>query len=111
MDDAVAVGTRHARVDLRDQFFRALGGGKGGIDRYTQGAEPIFIRWRYLEQGGIQFDYLTSEKQGYLAEEHRNKVGAAGLYSLAHIGPYKEVVSPEAALIPFFGVGSFTLGM
>ncbi len=58
MNQAVAPGSRHFRIDLSNDHFRILHAGKSNIHRNPKAAETEPIWWTYLNQGHIKPDLL-----------------------------------------------------
>ena len=64
VDEAVAPGARHARVDLRDHQPGVVQPRAGDVHRNPQAAVPELVRRADLDQGHVQADPLAGEQAG-----------------------------------------------
>ena len=76
VNEAVAVGAGHARVDLRDDEPCAFDRGERHVDRCAQRAEAMRVRRRHVDERDVDGNLSPSKKPGDIGQEHRNVLGA-----------------------------------
>ena len=86
VDERVAVGARHLRVDLRDDRLGDLRGRLGVVDRDAERAEAVLVGRRDLDQHDVGRQVALAEQLGDLVEEDGDVVAAAVLDGLARAG-------------------------
>jgi len=97
VDERVAMGARHVRVDLRDHRLCDLGGRLGVVDRDAERTEAMLVGWGDVDQGHVGGQVALAEQLGDLAEEHGDVVAAPVLYRLPRAGADEERLVEERA--------------
>src|SRR5271166_6690724 len=97
MNEAVAVGTRHLIVDLRDYKARTLGRGQRRVHAHAEATEAVRIWRREFKQGDVNRHGAGLKQSFNLAEIDRSVVGPSFVNGLAHITANKHCVVPEVS--------------
>lgn len=84
VDEAVAVGPRHPRVDLGDHQGGLADRLPGDVHRYPQADQAEPVRRADLDQGRVQTDVAPSEQVGDLREVGGDVVDLAFVCGLPH---------------------------
>ena len=77
VDEAVAMGPRHFRVDVGDNASGHIAGRLAGLDGDAQGAVAVTVRGGDLNQGRVNAGVTAPEQLGNFGEKNRHIVGAA----------------------------------
>ena len=86
VDEALAQGPRHRRVDLGDDHPRPPDGRLHALDGGPQRAEPVLVRGRDVAQHGVEGEQVGIEEMGHVREEDRHVLGATFVDRLAGVG-------------------------
>ncbi len=89
VDEAVAPGARHARIDLRDHQTGVFQACPGDVHRNPQAAVAVLVRRAHLHDGGVQADAVAGKQAGDFGKVAGNVVDPAFEGRLAH-GPADE---------------------
>jgi hypothetical protein len=111
VDERVAVGPRHPRVDLGDDRPRDLDRRVGHVDRDAQRAVAVLVRGRDVDEGDVDGEQAGAEERRHLGEEDREVVGPTLLHRLARVLSHEEGVDAEAPLHARGGVRRLPLGV
>jgi len=95
VDEAVAQGARHVRVDLGDDELGALGGGLGHADLGAIRAVAIAVGRRHLDERHINGQPPALEQAGNLRQEDGCEVRPPGVHCLADAGADEERVDAQ----------------
>eukprot|EP00968_Pinguiococcus_pyrenoidosus_P016785 scaffold1638_cov258-Pinguiococcus_pyrenoidosus.AAC.9 len=96
VDEGVAVGPRHVRVDLRDDGTGLLAGRHCHVHAGAQAAVAVLIGRADLDHGHVHGDDILAEKRRDLGQEARRRVRAPGRHRFANVGAHEEGVGSEA---------------
>ncbi len=62
VNEGIPQDARHVGVNLGNDQFCRLGCGFGDANFYTKRAKAVFIRWRHLDKGCIQWQHSVFEE-------------------------------------------------
>ncbi len=99
VEEAVAMGARHARIYLGDYRCGSLGGRLRHVYGYAQAAEAVGVRRRYLHQRNIETQDPVAEEPRYLRQEHRRKIGASGVDGFSRVRADEQRIVPKACRV------------
>ena len=97
MDQTVAVGAGHLRVDLGDDGLGRLHGGACRIHGDAQRAIAVAVGRRNLDQRRVQRQDAPAEQPRHFAQKHGDIVGIALVDRGPHIWPDEKHVGVKAA--------------
>ena len=62
------------------------------VNACSQGAEPVFIWWRYTDEGCIEADDVPTKQQRDLTEEDGHEISTTRVHSLTQVSSGEEGV-------------------
>ncbi len=105
VEEGVAQGPGHLRVDLGDDEVGGLHPGADHVHRDPEAHVAVAVRGRDLDQRHVDAHPPAADELGDLREEDGHEVGPALLHRLPDVGADEERGVPEAPLQPRGHVG------
>ena len=110
VDEAVAAGYRHLRIDLRDHLARRVASRGDDVHRDAERAVAVLIRRADHHQRGVQRQDVVGEQAGDLGQETGGVIGIALVHRLPAGRTEKQRVDLEQVAVLLSCPDVFTHG-
>ena len=108
VNNRVAIGPRHLRIDLRDHQLGTVHRRSNDVDARSQTDVAVLVRGAHLDERHVDTDFARADEPRDLRQEHRHEVGAALLNRLPHVGADEEGGVAKTPLQARLDVGRVT---
>ena len=111
-DKALAMNSRHLRIDQRDDVARMIYRRARHVHRWPQRAVAMRIRRGDLEEGDIERQaVLGGEERGNVGEEDGGVAGAPAVHRSAGVRADEERAQAKVSLPALIGIGGWPVGV